>query len=157
MQFLRKFFKKCQGNDPAKLGLLAFFGMLVLLWTLSVLGGFVARKIEEEIALGIKPTPKILFIPIEKLQISQNWGIERITCNTWAWMITDSERVFFEARWVQVALIKGWSSVCTLVFPFWMKIRDLKGIHFLQKMKCQWQESGKARIVFWQPKKTELR
>ena len=33
-------------------------------------------------------------------------------------------------------------------FPVLNEIWDSKGIHLLQKMECNLQESGKARIVF---------
>ena len=39
--------------------------------------------------------------------------------------------------------------MCTFIFPVLNENSGLKGdSFFFEKMKCQWQESGNARIIF---------
>ena len=69
---------KCQGNDPAKLGLLAFFGMLVLLWTCPRAGGFVSRKKwGRNDFIRYKTSTKVCLCQLRKYQSTNNWGIKK--------------------------------------------------------------------------------
>ena len=89
-----------------------------------------------------------MFIPIiEEVPINQNWGIKRIACNTWAWIITDSKGVFFEAwmgsGWLRWLWLKDYPWCVHSFSRFEWKFGTQKGFIFWKR----WSVSGKNQVM----------